>query len=671
MVEDRHIPLYAIVGIVVVVAIFLVATGFSRTNIMSSDENLAGKAPALFAAKSGTKGNALPPQPTIGLPKLLEQKVAIATPTNRLEIEEPIRFVVPVIDKDDLDILKNGQSYTAYGMGATTVQTLSFDDPDLGQPSGEITGRVIFDRDQRTDIVGDYLFFGYNNYFVKYNLAFQPSLQVMKSEEGALLFDLVHAPLSMLGVKYIVLDATYISPYSWLTLQLLSGTTPTAQDEGTTVQYIVQGEPYDVTVLNITLINQSSWDSCAELSINGILTQCLSPRMTDILPNGLRVSMHEVYGDEYGPGYVNFSLGGSLVTIQDNIADSAYSYSLEVKGIDAGSTLELQDVSIIISADAAQGSHIFMPSGKRISTIMDEPQALLGGRWDIEYTGLMTPPTSTMRLFHNSEASYMVQFTNSEGKQYTIPLVDTSNSLKMGDANNMLWLEEAAGPTNYIIKTNDMFVTFRQGGTTNVFRHLGVNYLDQVITLQDMAGGIQQVTYTGTPGVNAYGTLVLGPGQFDRFTIFVGGNSTNGSLAADFTGDDIIVWGNRVPLCAKGMCLLASHANNGYLLYGALIVSMGSPVESGSPDSVGFNISDEGDRLHLEGYWDSPISFEEGSNIPTNHLWGMDTYGNLFDYDVGEGGSYINGNELTVIIPNSQRFAKAYVVGRADPVKVD
>jgi hypothetical protein len=304
-----------------------------------------------------------------------------STASDLLGIGEYMGEVRTSLLDSDLNALKSGVLTTS--KGSTPVkQYLKFEEAEGGV--------VVFDEDSDNDVLGDFLYFDKNDVIFEYNMDFPEGAE--SDNEDGVLDDIEGEMITLLGAPYTVVEATVDD--AEISLTMLGGQVADTLKDGETKTYTFGGEDYEVTAIFI------SDSDTAKLSVNGMLTGELDEGETEILGDGeITLGIQEVLTNQR-EGIVEFYLGAEkLVMVDSNFSDDDWEdCNVEVAGeaIDSceqiisgdemtGDEFKINNIHYRLLAD----DYIYVPAGKGVKEMLEEPQGMLGSNWDIKYLGLM------------------------------------------------------------------------------------------------------------------------------------------------------------------------------------------------------------------------------------------------------------------------------------------
>lgn len=323
----------------------------------------------------------------------------------------------------------------------------------------------------------------------------------------------------LMGESYTVLDRVHPN------VLIKEGVTATII-EGETLTLTVDGTDYEVT---LAYVSDSGAEPTAKFMVNGEVTDELQWGDTDQLSGGAFIGVNDVNNLDL-QGTVVFILGTGKLSFDDATRDGI---SFDGRAEVNDEYIEDADVAIVgstvfyrLSADPILGSIMYMPAGSRLSTLLDEPEGLLG--FDLVNHGLEQTPFSTVAVEPVGNGHQLT--INRDGTSYNIPLFHTVNSsIMLGDADDDLIMQE-----NRRVGDDDYFVL--NGAEDGVYRFDDIDTTDRVVTFTSIHNGGITREFAYQPGTSTFGTFnFIHRGQTYAMDI----ENVNGNyyLHADLNGD--------------------------------------------------------------------------------------------------------------------------------------
>ncbi|MFH1072754.1 MAG: S-layer protein [Nanoarchaeota archaeon] len=542
---------------------------------------------------------------------LTGDNVAISRSSNLLEVNQFLGDVRKTLTEADLKALAGG-TMTTGGHSTKYNQYLRLNFTDAATTAqGRNSGRVVYERDTKSKITGDFLYFQGNVYMWEYQLEFSDGLE-SDVDSSANLDDLEDEALNIFGTDYTIVDTTTASTSNTLTLKLMGGDVSDTLGEGETKTYTLNGVDYEVTAVFISDVAPTK----AKFSVNGELTKELADSDTDILSNGIEIGIRSILTNQR-EGIVEFFLGANKLELTDtNFSDDSFSSGVKIGGEtiedaeikikasyitgsnypDSGEKLAINSVYYQLKADASSGSDIYIPPGHGLKEYLDESAGMLNPTWDIKYEGLMDVETTPIKFDPSGDDAYFLEFTNNEGLVYSVPFVDNSGSLFWfgSDTEHLFAMEtNITNRSAYRIAENDYFIVTDRNddqGITHILQFDSVDETNKQILLDDLATGSKTVTYSAASTnltqnggwescTGAYGNLIVGGATF---RVYVCGDAGIGyNLSVDHDGDGTVTFKKRVNIVTQGGALLNLTGNLSY-----------AQLHSGNiTEGDGFNVS--------------------------------------------------------------------------------
>lgn len=462
-----------------------------------------------------------------------------STASDLLGIGEYLGEIRTSLLDTDLNALKSGVLTTS--KGSTPVkQYLKFEEAEGGV--------VVFDEDSDNDVLGDFLYFDKNDVIFEYNMDFPEGAE--SDNQDGVLDDIEGEMITLLGAPYTVVEATVDD--AEISLTMLGGQVADTLKDGETKTYTFGGEDYEVTAIFI------SDSDTAKLSVNGMLTGELDEGETEILGDGeITLGIQEVLTNQR-EGIVEFYLGAEkLVMVDSNFSDDDWEdCNVEVAGeaIDSceqvisgdemtGDEFKINNIHYRLLAD----DYIYVPSGKGVKEMLEEPQGMLGSNWDIKYLGLMKTGTSEIKFNPDGDEAYFLDFVNNRGTKYSFPLViDVEDSFFWGEEDDhIVWTEPGAStdpigdnllsiPMDGYFIVSDKEDNTDERAITSVLQYTDFSDSESQITVKELGGGESNWNYEGDPGDDATGTMTI---EGTDHTFWVGTDGDYIAVDLDGTGE--------------------------------------------------------------------------------------------------------------------------------------
>ncbi|MFH1915714.1 MAG: hypothetical protein ABIJ21_00475 [Nanoarchaeota archaeon] len=624
--------------------------------------------------------------------------VEISRSSNLLEVNQFLGDVRKTLTEGDLKALTGG-TITAGGKTTKYNQYLRLNFTDVNQV-GKNSGQVVYDEDTKEDVTGDFLKFASGDYFFEYQLEFSDGLE--SDNVSATLEDIEDESMNIFGQDFTV-TTTAVAAGSGLTLTFMAGDVTDTLGEGETKTYTIDGVDYEVTAIFIS----DSGDGSTKFSVNGEITKELNEGETDVLAGGLEIGVRAILTNQR-EGIVEFYLGANKVVLQDtNYVDDTYYQGVEVAGEDienarvkikasnVGTKIVINSIYYQLKAKyKSGGGAVYVAPGHGIREYIYEPAGMLNPTWDIKYEGLTDVETRPLAVRNAGDDAYYLEFTNTEGLEYNIPLLDDSlDTAQIGSDTENLWFYEynITNYTGYRIAEDDYFIVSDRNddqGMTHVLQFTGVDTGSKKVLLTDLAGGSKEVSYNATSadlmfGVNgcsgSRGDLVVGGATY---TVYVCGSEDDGSaykLSVDLDADGLVSDGNKVNITTWGGALVS--INN---------ITQTDTVD-GDLDKVNFDLNvtvpqrlfDENGPYATTGILQAGTDMVNGINITqglssvdlsvtannyialkndqtnNDYKYALDPYGAFWKYYNPTGTN--EADSVTIDIPKQQRGAQVFI----------
>ncbi|MBI2109602.1 hypothetical protein HYT58_00315 [Candidatus Woesearchaeota archaeon] len=449
------------------------------------------------------------------------------------------------------------------------------------------------ENDERVEDVGDYMFIreGSNasQAFFEYELEFEEGLE--SDIVSGKLDDLEDEEIVILGQVYSVVDTTVDTSADDVELVMLGGAAFDTLEEGEVKTYTVGGKDYRVEVVIISDVSPET----VTLNVNGEITDQLVEGETEVLKDGTLVGVSDIVSNEAGEAgsgdIVELYVGATKLLVRDNDytdSDSAFEQRLEVdnENIEDGyvqmkaneltsTQLEIQFIKYRLQADALPGStDLYVSAGHGVREYLDEPEGMIGSKWDIRYEGLSDTGTSIIKFEPSGDDEYNIQFENRQGQIYKVPfLTNEGNIFKYGDNDDDLVFVEGGlnttsttgqvaddianqtfniGDDDYFLLSNQKSAKFDDTAFTNVVRYGSIDTSNKEILFDDEAIGTRKFIYTRRDhaSATAANNVSLSEGRFElvfsgnTYTGYIANISGDYPITVDMNGNGSIGGGN-------------------------------------------------------------------------------------------------------------------------------
>src|SRR3989338_6696417 len=342
--------------------------------------------------------------------KLVGDSVEIGTPTDLLELEEPMGSVRPTLQEGDLALLKGG-SITTPRRVTKFNQYLKFNDSAL-----YTSNLVRFDEDEFNQ-VGDFLYTRDGDNLFEWTLEFEEGFVSRASLKTLPIFELkdfLYRDIQILGNRYTVVDATVDNTSARVAQITLMG--------GEEYLEVGEGDKKTVTLsstgseINVEVVVISETSSEVLLRVNGQELPRLRRGEMEPLADGKFIGVRDIIatGKDTQSSLIRLFVGANKLIFRDTnsaddlFADGGLTSNNEliedgsVKIRTSGTPVEDGDVTIShikyrLRADALVGD-LWVPKGHGVREYLDEPEGLLTPNWDIRYEGLMDTGTTMIKI---------------------------------------------------------------------------------------------------------------------------------------------------------------------------------------------------------------------------------------------------------------------------------
>jgi hypothetical protein len=443
----------------------------------------------------------------------------VGTSTKMLEMsesttkKETFSNITSYIDASDLNALASGSITPTGKSEAKYDQYLHFIDAS--------TGYVLYTENDK-DVTADFLYFPINGQIAQYEMQFKT--QAESDIATTSLEDFVNKKLTIMGIEYTITTAGRAGR-DQVKLTLMGGAVNDILEEGQTKTYTLGGKDYEVTVSYIGTTN-------VKFTINGEVSDSLAEGSTYKLSDGTEVGVIDVLAQNLAgeTDKVEFNLGANKLILEDTNTSNAASgeLSLDVNGesmdyakviivgTDDASKVKLTNIYVNITAE----DNIFVPKDGKLSAEMDEPGALVGGNWDMEYKGLSESKVEPIKVDSTSNTKYDLNFVDADGNTAKVPLYYASGASAghIGDDNYNLSVNESIP-----LKRNDYFIVTDETLSNGQRHSWALQYKgadistasNPEIRFKNLATGEElKRSYTTATGTNSDAELRLGGQTF-------------------------------------------------------------------------------------------------------------------------------------------------------------
>ncbi|MBU0614995.1 MAG: hypothetical protein KJ601_02785 [Nanoarchaeota archaeon] len=487
---------------------------------------------------------------------------------------ETIRNITNSIGADELEALGDGEIDNDKGT-SPYHQYFNFE-----RSTNADTGYVQFVEDTDLDVTDLHLVIPSDSVIANYEVEFTTDFESDIGTRGtANLDDYEDESIQMIGQDFTIVQAGS-SDDDAVKLTLMSGPIVATMNEGETKTFKINDKEYEVSVPIIT----DTGTIYVKLVINGEITNKLTEAQTEKLQDNTYIGIKDILPNEAGDvtlDQVEFYLGAEKVVLEDtNITTKAAgSKKLEVNGeqindvavhivgTDDASTIKISTIFVNMTAD----EDFYVATGKKLSEIMDEPQALFTSNWDIEFQGLTASDTEEISVKSSGSREYDLNFMDGAGNSVKMPLVYAHNSthLRLGDRNYNLTINESNVITkkDYLVLNDDA----QDDGEENtyVLQYLGCDATTDdspEIRFKDLGSG-DSITKT----LKTDNTTAIRLGGTD-YKIFTWATANDQKIKVDLDGSGALgtnkvnintKYGQAIALAQTGTIKGSSNRSNG------------------------------------------------------------------------------------------------------------
>lgn len=640
----------------------------------------------------------------------------IGQSSDLLEIGEYIGDVRESMGEDDLEMLMSGRITTAQGSTDYT-QTLDLDVTNAD--TGDV--RLAENDDKEVDT---YLYFASKQDMFTVELEFTSGLE--SDVESGVAVDLEDESFNFLGQTYSIVTATTENDGSGLTLELIAGDVTDTLEDGQSKTYTVLGpdgneKDYEVTLLLVS----TSGTPQAKLLINGEATDALEDGETDQLEDGTEIGIREILasnrnfeGDSgslvefyLGANKIVWEDGGTVEINRENIDDATVTFQYTNTVSSGNGELSIRSIDYNVSADAAEGSDIFVPKGMGLRSQMDEPEGLLNEQWDIIFEGLTEPDGDYISFSPNGDDEYDLEFVNTRGEEFDVPFFNNptgANQVHFGDDDDDFWFAEfytdlasdlVDDSGTFVIGEDDFFLLTHDDdqdkGKSWILQFNDVETDKQRVEFNQLGSGSDvEFSYdykfnesadsvnATTLFANPSGDISLGGNDYSFWLRDVGGAGTTYTLAVDMDNDgtlagisadandgatsasdvvNVVVNGGGILTLSDKVDVDATLASDSF---NATLTTLAKNVDSSVAQVVNISFTTSGNDVDLDIPSSSAVAMFDGTWFnedlkDSDAEVGMDGYGAYFEATDDTD----DADSLDIWYPQQQREALVYVIG--------
>jgi hypothetical protein len=560
--------------------------------------------------------------------------------------------------------------------------------------------------------LSDYLVIAPDAPFFEWELRFSDGFKSRRDTDGKL-SDFNDETIGLVGMNATIVSAEIGPTGTDFTMTLMGGSAGDTLREGETKTYTVDDHDYEVTLVFVS--DPSSGTPEVTFSVNGEMTHSLEKGDTDVI-GGIQLGVRDILVNAR-EGAAGFYLGARKITITDPTPSTEdFDGRVSVNGENipegqfqimgnfdaANSSFRIGWMKYRYSADALQGSTVYMKENQLLRPYLRRPQGMLSDI-DFHYHGILPAETKNLTILKSTEDSYRMTFYNNDGKRYEFPLLSNRNGVwKFGDENDDLIFVEGQNGSDHNIGIHDYFIVSNNRGSADADKPITyvLRYVDydpaQLVVMFEMDKKIIKVPLSS----NGVGYLIPGAQTYKINVSSTTGSQPNLSidLDADGTYSDsvkVITYGGVIINLAQNVYLssdvnttltgvnISTAVGNGKRISdaagftaGAGFVQIGAQILAKKFDTPGidetFNwtIRQSSDRIDLTmgiGEYRGPLSTDT-SNINTGFIFTADSANSQHTTGITDYGIFIDKytpadhpSELKLSIPQTQRYTQLFV----------
>ena len=501
------------------------------------------------------------------------ESVNISTTSDLLELNESIGDVRETIT--EVELLKTLQGGIITTNRGTTEfnQYLRFRELNGAQDTLLLNPRVLFRaNDAPWKEVGDWLFISegsrVTDAFFEYEEEFETGLASMIVNDT--LVDYANKVMTILGRKYVMVKGK--KQGTRLSLDLIGGYVTGVLNLNETRRFILGNSPYSVRLLAVYPDFRASFMidneitppmSSGDVYFYGAAAIPVYLSVTDIVysPTGGyahvylgrdRVELTDRdYTDSTGGPDLGFTNAGVMVN-NEQIEDAwVYLHATLVDNV-----FKLWSFKYRLLADALPGSRdIYARPGETVRQLLDEPEGMIGGNWDIKYNGLeFSGALEPGRGFEGvtlvkvdpapENDKYLMEFENNLGSVYRFPFISNEAGVfKFGDNDDDLVLVEGnfteglsldkqafnVGVLDYFALT-DSSDYYDDTAVSRIVRYNSIDSSDRQVQFDDVATGSIKFIYepVNIPGVIGRFVMNFTNTSSERYVVYIANATTSG-----------------------------------------------------------------------------------------------------------------------------------------------
>ncbi|MBI4440661.1 hypothetical protein HY639_00695 [Candidatus Woesearchaeota archaeon] len=490
------------------------------------------------------------------------------------------------------------------------------------------SGKLAYEKN-RANKVADYLKFTQGDDLFEYVIDFARGFESRISTDNRL-DDMVGVRMSFFGTPYTIVAAQTDPDKKGVSLKLLRGSDSALLVEGSSQTFMRGDKEYEVEA---TLVD--SRNNKARLTVNGKSSPDL--RIGDLfkVDDALSLAVKDILNDEEDDR-VELFIGAGQVELTDNDAgNNQFERNVRVDDIslDRGRVMiratsrgGLMHIDLLKYRADAKGTEndVYVPVGEDVRNHLLEPESLLAPNWGLVYDGFAKQKTSTVELRHRNARNYELSFTNTQGKSYTVPFMDSTNTFRFGDdSRSLVFTEDSAGN----IARDDYFVltdSNSEKGLTYVYQLLSLDRDNKKVQIKDLAGVTRDATYD----IDGNGA---GAGSFSfsgkTFNFAVPANGTK--IGVDLNGNGNVGTDKVIIVTEGGLMIdLGVQDISGKSTHDVLLTTAANNLKESSGDEVMKVTVTKGSEITLTVPDQNGLHLE---SVGTDLLKGMTAYGAVYE----------------------------------------
>ena len=343
----------------------------------------------------------------------------VGTNSDDLEIGESVRDIATYIGNEEWALLADGSISNGKGE-AKSEQYFYFEDVD--------SSAVNYTQD---DDENQELFFKIKSgkVIARYVMDFTTNLKSDITASTMVLPDIETQDLTFLGKEYTVVIAS--NGTSGIELTMVGGGSTALS--GT----VVEGTPLTVGDYTVSVSIVSASDATFTVTKGGVshITGSLAKggfaRLSDLNNENFVVSKVSYEGYSEGTQSAEFYIGGDKIELKNGTSMTVNSETINEAAVLITHTEASSDVSVSqISVNMTAEDDLYVPVDGKLSEAddLDEPEALFGQNWDIQFEGLEAADYETITLDRSTDLKYVFKWENHNSQEIRLPLWNGNTS---------------------------------------------------------------------------------------------------------------------------------------------------------------------------------------------------------------------------------------------------